>query len=302
MSTGFEQTPNTETSSGETDRVFRFSSADDCPEYEHLTELESRSIFIIREAFEKCDNPGLLWSMGKDSTVLLWLIRKAFLGRVPFPVLHVDTGYKIPSMIAFRDHIAKLWDMELIVGENRKKLAAGQTYPDGNATRVECCSSLKKDALRALVTKHNFEALFVGIRRDEDGTRAKERYFSPRNEDFEWDYEGQPLEVWDQFNADFTRGGHLRIHPLLHWTEINIWEYIDREQIPTMSLYFAGDGRTRYRSLGCAPCTFPIQSTATTVPEIIAELKISRVAERSTRAQDQECEAAFEELRKSGYM
>lgn len=284
------------------DEIPRFSEPGDEPDYDHLDELETQSIYIIREALEKFENLGMLWSMGKDSSVLLWLARKAFFGHVPFPILHVDTHYKIPEMIAFRDHLADKWNLDLRVGENLEALEAKQTYPDGNATRVECCSALKKDALQNLIAEHGLEAIFLGIRRDEEGTRAKERYFSPRNRDFEWDFKDQPPELWDQFKTDFEPGTHLRIHPLLHWTEVNVWEYIDRERIPTLSLYFADDEGRRYRSLGCGPCTFPIESTARTVPEIIAELKATKVAERSTRAQDQESEEAFEELRASGYM
>ena len=280
----------------------RFSPSNEKPDYGHLDELEAQSIFIIREAFEKFDNPGMLWSMGKDSSVLLWLARKAFFGHVPFPILHVDTHYKIPEMIQFRDHLTEKWNLDLRVGENLEALGAKKTYPDGNATRVECCSALKRDALQDLIDAHGLEAIFLGIRRDEEGTRAKERYFSPRNKDFEWDFKDQPPELWDQFKTDFEPGTHLRVHPLLHWTEVNVWEYIDREEIPTLSLYFTNEDNKRYRSLGCAPCTFPIDSTAATVPEIIAELKATKIAERSTRAQDQESEEAFEELRASGYM
>ena len=284
------------------DETPRFSSPDHRPDYSHLDELEAQSMFIIREAFEKFENLGMLWSMGKDSSVLLWLARKAFFGHVPFPILHVDTHYKIPEMIEYRDYLADRWELDLRVGENLDKINAEQTYPEGNATRVECCSWLKKDALQTLIDEHGLEAIFLGIRRDEEGTRAKERYFSPRDKEFEWDFKDQPPELWDQFKTDFEPGTHLRVHPLLHWTEVNIWEYIDREQIPTLSLYFSDDDDKRYRSLGCAPCTFPIDSTAETVPEIIAELKATKVAERSTRAQDQESESAFEQLRASGYM
>jgi sulfate adenylyltransferase subunit 2 len=161
---------------------------------------------------------------------------------------------------------------------------------------------LKKDGLQQVMERYNFEAVVLGIRRDEEGTRAKERVFSPRNKNFEWDYRDQPPELWDQFKTDFEPGTHLRIHPLLHWTEANIWEYIDREQIPVVPIYFANEDNKRYRSLGCAPCTLPITSEASSVPKIITELATTRVAERSTRAQDQEAEDAFERLRASGYM
>ncbi|MFP4599788.1 MAG: sulfate adenylyltransferase subunit CysD [Persicimonas sp.] len=274
----------------------------DKPDYSHLDELEAQSIFIIREAFNKFENLGMLWSMGKDSSVLLWLARKAFFGHVPFPIMHVDTSYKIPEMIEFRDYVADQWNLDLRVGENTEVLASGKTFPNGEATRVECCSALKKDALQDLIADNDMHGVFLGIRRDEEGTRAKERYFSPRDKDFAWDFKDQPPELWDQFKTDFAPGTHLRIHPLLHWTEVNIWEYIDREEIPVVSLYFADENNHRYRSLGCAPCTDGIESTAKNVPEIIEELKATKVAERSTRAQDQEAEDAFEILRASGYM
>ncbi len=281
---------------------WRYSSPEERPDYSHLDELENRSIFILREAFNQFENLGMLWSMGKDSSVLLWLARKAFFGHVPFPILHVDTSYMIPQMIEFRDYYADKWNLDLKVGQSTEQVERRETYPDGDLSRVECCTALKKDPLEDLVETYDFNGIFAGIRRDEEGTRAKERYFSPRDDNFEWDYRDQPPEFWDQYKTDFEPGTHLRIHPLLHWTEVNIWEYIDRERIPTINLYFSDDEGQRYRSLGCAPCTTPVDSEAETVPEIIEELKATQVAERSTRAQDQESESAFEELRASGYM
>lgn len=269
---------------------------------EELQALEAKSIYVIREAFRKFERPAMLWSIGKDSSVLLWLVKKAFFGHVPFPLVHVDTTYKIPEMIAFRDRLAREWGFELIVETNHDALARGETYPEGAASRVQCCTLLKKDALQSVIAKHDFDAVFAGIRRDEEGTRAKERYFSPRGKDFAWDFKDQPPELWDQFKTDFEPGTHLRVHPLLHWTEIQIWEYIARERIPVVPVYFADDEGRRYRSLGCAPCTSPIRSRARTVDEIIDELRATRIAERSTRAQDQEAEDAFERLRAEGYM
>lgn len=280
----------------------RYSPRDAVPDYAHLDELENQSIFILREAFNKFDNLAMLWSIGKDSSVMLWLARKAFFGHVPFPCVHVDTTYKIPAMIEFRDRVAKEWNLDLRTGSNEEALRAGKTFPNGNATRVECCGLLKRDALQDVITKNGFEAVILGIRRDEEGTRAKERYFSPRTKDFEWDFKDQPPELWDQFKTDFEPGTHLRIHPLLHWTEQNIWEYVDRERIPVVPLYFADENNRRYRSLGCAPCTSGVESSAATVPEIIQELRTTNISERSTRAQDQEAEDAFERLRASGYM
>jgi sulfate adenylyltransferase subunit 2 len=217
------------------------------------------------------------------------------------PCVHVDTAYQIPEMIAFRDRVAREWGLDLVVGQNRAAIDAKTTFPDGTRTRVECCTILKRDPFQTVLEENNYEAVILGIRRDEEGTRAKERYFSPRTKTFEWDFRDQPPELWDQYKTDFEPGTHLRIHPLLHWTELNIWEYIDREQIPVTNLYFGDDGM-RYRSLGCAPCTSGVDSNAVTVPEIIEELRNSNIAERSTRAQDQEAEDAFERLRASGYM
>jgi sulfate adenylyltransferase subunit 2 len=269
---------------------------------DYLSKLENQSIYILREAFNKFENLAMLYSIGKDSTVLLWLARKAFFGHVPFPLVHVDTSYKIPSMIEYRDRLVKEWNLKLVVGKNEAVLKSGVTFPNGRATRVECCGTLKKDALMAVLDKHHYTGVIVGVRRDEEPTRAKERYFSPRDKNMEWNVEDQPPELWDQFKTDYEKGTHIRIHPLLHWTELNIWEYIERENIPVVPLYFANEKGERYRSIGCAPCTFPIKSNARTVREIIEELRHTRTAERSGRAQDKESEDAFEKLRRDGYM
>jgi len=267
-----------------------------------LDELENQSIYILREAFNKFERLAMLWSIGKDSTVLLWLARKAFFGHVPFPLVHVDTSFKIPSMIEYRDRLCREWKLRLIVGRNEAALKAGRTYPGGKATRVECCGTLKRDALQAVLQAHHFTGVIVGVRRDEEPTRAKERYFSPRDRNMEWNVEDQPPELWDQFKTDFEPGTHIRIHPLLHWTELNIWEYIEREKVPVIPLYFANEKGERYRSIGCYPCTFHIKSPARTVSEIVEELRRTRTPERAGRAQDQESEAAFERLRRDGYM
>jgi sulfate adenylyltransferase subunit 2 len=269
---------------------------------DYLAKLENQSIYILREAFNKFENLAMLWSIGKDSTVLLWLARKAFFGHVPFPLVHVDTTYKIASMIEYRDRVVRDWNLQLIVGKNEEVLKSGVTFPNGKATRVECCGTLKKDGLKAVLEKHHFTGVIVGVRRDEEPTRAKERYFSPRDKNMEWNVEDQPPELWDQFKTDFEKGTHIRIHPLLHWTELNIWEYIEREKIPVIPLYFANEKGERYRSLGCAPCTFPIKSSAKTVHDIIEELRHTKTSERSGRAQDKESEDAFEKLRRDGYM
>ena len=263
-----------------------------------LDALEAQSIYILREAFNRLDKIAMLWSIGKDSNVMLWLARKAFFGHVPFPVVHVDTKHKIPEMIQFRDRVAKEWNLPLIVGENTEALAVG-TGP--HLGRVTCCTALKTEGLKQVLSQHGYTGVIAGIRRDEEGTRAKERVFSPRTEQAEWDFKDQPPEFWDQFKTDFAPGTHLRIHPLLAWTELDVWRYIEREQIPVVELYFSKNGR-RYRSLGCAPCTGSVESNASTVAEIIEELETTKISERSGRAQDQESEDAFERLRAGGYM
>ena len=269
---------------------------------DYLSKLENQSIYIMREAFNKFENLAMLWSIGKDSTVLLWLARKAFFGHVPFPLVHIDTTYKIPSMIEYRDRLAKEWNLQLVVGKNEAQLKTGITFPNGNATRVQCCGTLKKDGLKQVLDKYHYTGVIVGVRRDEEPTRAKERYFSPRDKNMEWNVEDQPPELWDQFKTDFEKDTHIRIHPLLHWTELNIWEYIERENMPIIPLYFANEKGERYRSLGCYPCTTPIKSKASNVREIIEELRQTKTPERSGRAQDKESEDAFEKLRRDGYM
>src|SRR5262249_1661164 len=292
---------------------------------DHLTQLESKSVYILREAYSAFKNLCMLWSIGKDSTVMLWLARKAFFGHVPFPLVHIDTSFKIPEMIAYRDRLGAEWDLNVIYGKNEEALAARQTFPDGAVDRIACCGLLKTEALKVTLNGKGkryrfnhatrsyeldpntepFTGVIVGARADEEGSRSKERYFSPRGHDAAWNVDDQPPEFWNQFNTDFAPGTHLRIHPLLDWTELNIWEYIQCERIPTVSLYYnQGDGK-RYRSLGCYPCTFPIESDARTVDEIIAELrtgKLKNVAERSGRAQDQSDAGGLETLRRDGYM
>ena len=267
-------------------------------EMDHLDMLESQSIYILREAYRKFKKLAMLWSVGKDSTVLLWLARKAFLGHCPIPLVHIDTTLKIPEMIEFRDKIAQEWGVRLIVSTNTQALAEGMGPDKG---KIVCCNSLKTEALQQLMAEKGFTALILGIRRDEEGTRAKERYFSPRDGNFEWNYKDQPPEFWDQFKTDFDEDTHIRVHPILHWTEVEVWQYIKRENIPVVDLYFARNGR-RYRSLGCAPCTGTVESNATTVDQIIDELLTTTISERSVRAQDQEDTYAMQKLRARGYM
>ncbi len=292
---------------------------------DHIQKLENISVSILREAYANFKNLGMLWSIGKDSTVLLWLTRKAFFGHVPFPLVHIDTNYKIPEMIEYRDRLTREWKLNMIYGQNEAAIKGKQTFPDGNVDRITCCGLLKTEALRKTLSgegvryrfNHDkdkyekdmnceaFTGIIAGIRSDEEGSRSKERYFSPRDKENIWDIGEQPPEFWNQYNTDFAPGTHLRIHPLLDWTELNVWEYIERENIPTVSLYYdQGEGK-RYRSLGCYPCTFPVDSEAKNVKEIIEELKtgkFSDVPERSGRAQDKEDGGGLETLRRDGYM
>jgi sulfate adenylyltransferase subunit 2 len=263
---------------------------------DRLSELEAQSIFILREAFARLKKISLLWSLGKDSNVMIWLARKAFFGRVPFPVMHVDTGKKFPEMYAFRECYAAEWGLDLIVEPCPPLEAIDATLPPAARSAAR-----KTEGLKAALAKHGFDGLIAGIRRDEEATRAKERVFSPRGAEGGWDVRDQPPEFWDQFNASPPAGAHLRIHPILHWTERDVWAYTRREGIPFIGLYLARDGR-RYRSLGDADITFPVTSQASTIDEIIAELEATRVPERSGRAMDHESEDAFERLRVSGYL
>ncbi len=264
----------------------------------HLDKLESQSIYIIREAYSQFRKVAMLWSIGKDSTTLLWLARKAFFGSIPFPVVHIDTTYKFKEIYAFRDKYAKEWDLNLIVAENTESLKAGMG-PDKGA--FQCCNQLKTEALKSAIVKHKFKALYLGIRRDEHGIRAKERIFSPRDEDFEWDYKNQPPELWDQYKTKAADEEHMRVHPLLGWREIDIWEYVKRENIPVVDLYFAKNGK-RYRSIGCQTCCVPMDSEADNIEKIVDELKTSKISERSGRSQDKEDDYMMQKLRSLGYM
>lgn len=261
-----------------------------------LDDLESQSIYIFREAFNQIDSMAMLWSLGKDSNVMLWLARKAFFGRVPFPVVHIDTGKKFKEMYEFRDRYSKEWGLQFISGDCPSLDKIDPSLPPAARSAARKTAGLKK-----MINEHKFNGLVAGIRRDEEGTRAKERYFSPRSDGGKWNVKDQPPEFWGQFNTTFPPGVHLRIHPLLHWTEIDIWKYTLRENIPTISLYFSKNGK-RYRSLGDQDITSPIKSDASTLEEIISELETTKIAERSGRAMDHESEDAFERLRTDGYM
>jgi sulfate adenylyltransferase subunit 2 len=267
----------------------------------------------------------MLWSIGKDSTVLLYLARKAFFGHVPFPIVHIDTGFKIPEMIEYRDRLAQEMQLNMIYGKNEGAIKRKQTFPDSKVDRIKCCSTLKTETLKETLSgkgkryrfnheknlyeldnnKEPYTGVIVGVRADEEGSRSKERYFSARDKKNEWDIAEQPPELWNQFKTDFHPGTHVRIHPLLDWTELNVWQYIQRENIPLVSLYFSNKQGKRYRSLGCYPCTQPTSSPSKNIKEIIEELasgKLKNIAERSGRAQDKDDGGGLETLRKDGYM
>jgi sulfate adenylyltransferase subunit 2 len=290
-----------------------------------LEQLEAQSVFILREAYANFSNLAMLWSIGKDSTVLLWLARKAFLGHVPIPLVHIDTSYKIPEMIKYRDKLAIDWKLTMIYGQNKEAIKEKQTFPNGNIDRISCCKLLKSKALEKTLSgewpryklnletgkyevdsnKEPYTGVIVGVRADEEGSRSKERYFSPRDKNNDWDVGDQPPELWNQFKTDFPKGTHIRVHPLLDWTELDIWKYIQKEKIPITSLYFDNGSGKRYRSLGCEPCTGMVDSNAKNVDEIVIELesgKFSSIAERSGREQDKEDGGGLETLRRDGYM
>jgi sulfate adenylyltransferase subunit 2 len=266
------------------------------PTMDHLDALEAQSIYIFREAFARLKKLALLWSLGKDSNVMIWLARKAFFGRVPFPALHVDTGKKFPEMYAFRDRYGREWELDLKIESCPPIDAVDPTLPPAARSAAR-----KTEGLKLALAKYGFDGLIAGIRRDEEATRAKERVFSPRGAEGGWDVRDQPPEFWDQFNASPPQGAHLRIHPILHWTEADIWAYTQRENIPIIPLYLAKDGK-RYRSLGDADITFPVNSNASTIAEILTELHSTKVPERAGRALDHETEDAFERLRVAGYL
>lgn len=257
----------------------------------YLQDLEQKSIYILREAKAKFKKMAMLWSMGKDSTTCLYLCRKAFFGKIPFSTIHIDNGFDFPETYLFRDKIIKEWGVKLLIAKaENKKDSISRTTEGLN----------KAEALKRIMNKHRIDALIVSIRRDEHGIRAKERYFSPRDKNFRWKYKSQPIEIWDHV-SDFKDSSHVRIHPLLHWTELDVWQYIKEKNIPVNSLYFSKNGK-RYRSIGYPECTVPVKSNAKNIDEIIEELKITQIPERTGRAQDKEKEYVMQRLRALGYM
>lgn len=264
-----------------------------------LRELEDESIYILREVVANYERPSLLWSMGKDSTTMLWLARKAFFGKVPFPVIHIDTSYKFAKMYDFRDRIAAEWGLDLSISRNEAALADGMGPTAGS--KFECCTALKTDALKMAIDRGGHDAVVAGIRSDEHGVRAKERVFSPRDSSFAWRYEDQPGDFWGLRESSTPDDGHVRVHPILRWREVDIWDYVQAEEIPLPDLYFAKDGQ-RYRSIGCECCCSAVASRAETVTDIVIELRSTTEGERAGRAQDKEDIASMQKLRALGYM
>ena len=295
---------------------------------DHLRTLEAESIHILREVVAEFERPVMLYSIGKDSSVMLRLAQKAFYpGPIPFPLLHVDTTYKFREMIEFRDQMACSVGARLIVHTNQDAIADG-TQPFAVGTQ-RCCGLLKTKALLDALQAGNFDAALGGARRDEERSRAKERVFSIRDASGQWDPKRQRPELWHLLNARLRPGESIRVFPLSNWTEIDIWQYIHVEQIPIVPMYFAKDRevivrgsslivpeqsfvpvlpgdkvetlRCRMRSLGCSPCTGAIRSDADTVPKIIEELIAVRQSERQLRIIDHDQDASMEMKKREGY-
>ena len=261
-----------------------------------LDALEHSAIGILREAYATLRPLAMLWSMGKDSTALLWLARKAFLGDIPFPLVQLDTGLELDEVYAFRDRLTADWKLDLRVEQCPPEDAMDPTLPP--AARA---AARKTEGLKNYLARERAKGVVVGIRRDEQATRAKERVFSPRSANGTWNPLTQPPELWGYYATDVPHGAHVRVHPLLRWTELDVWRYTKRENIPYVDLYLARGGM-RYRSLGEKNITVPIRSDAASLDAIIAELSATREPERAGRVMDRESEDAFERLRAAGYM
>jgi sulfate adenylyltransferase subunit 2 len=301
--------------------------ANQLPALNHLRMLEAESIYILREAVAEFARPVMLYSIGKDSSVMVRLAQKAFFpGPIPFPLLHVDTSYKFPEMITFRDAYVKTIGANLIVHQNREALAKGANPQDLGTQN--CCGLLKTRALLDALEAGGFDAAFGGARRDEEKSRAKERVYSFRDSAGQWDPKNQRPELWSLYNSRLRKGESIRVFPLSNWTELDIWLYIHAEQIPIVPLYFSAkrdvikrgnslilayentpmlpDERVeqvncRMRSLGCMPCTGAIRSDATSVPQIIEELLSFRRSERENRVIDHDEEGSMETKKREGY-
>jgi len=293
----------------------------------HLRALEAESIYILREAVAEFARPVMLYSIGKDSTVMLRLAQKAFSpGKIPFPLLHIDTSYKFPEMIEFRDAYARQIGAQLIVHKNQEALDAGAN-PFSLGTQ-KCCGLLKTKSLLDALSEGGFDAAFGGARRDEEKSRAKERIYSFRDPLGQWDPKNQRPELWNIFNSRIDKGESMRVFPLSNWTELDIWLYIQAENIPIVPLYFAKEHevvlrngsivlvhnakqllpgektqilKCRMRSLGCVPCTGAIRSEADSIAAIIEEMVSFRRSERENRAIDHDEEGSMELKKREGY-
>jgi len=294
----------------------------------HLAQLESESIRIFREVAAEFAKPVLLYSIGKDSAVLLHLAMKAFYpSKPPFPVMHVDTTWKFQEMIAFRDRRVADLGLDLIIHVNQDGVDQGiSPFAHGSAVHTDV---MKTQALKQALSQYGFDAAFGGARRDEDAARAKERVFSFRSESHRWDPKAQRPELWQTYNCRISKGESIRAFPLSNWTELDIWQYIHREKIPIVPLYFAKDrsvverdgtlimvddermplaeGETpqmrkvRFRTLGCYPLTGAIESEAETLPEIISEMLVARTSERQGRLIDKDQSGSMEKKKQEGY-
>ena len=293
----------------------------------HLDVLEAESIHILREVVAESARPAMLYSIGKDSSVMLRLAQKAFYpGEIPFPLLHIDTGFKFREMLEFRDRLARELGVKLIVHRNEEAIQNGANPFQLGTSR--CCGLLKTKSLLDALAENGIDAAIGGARRDEEKSRAKERVFSLRDSLGQWDPKNQRPEFWNLYNSRVESGQSMRVFPLSNWTELDVWEYIHRENIPVVPLYFAKEremlvrgnvlipldhpidllpGETpqrvvcRMRSLGCTYCTGAIRSTAATVPEIIEELKFFRRSERENRVIDHDQEGSMELKKREGY-
>lgn len=293
----------------------------------HLKQLEAESIHIIREVAAEFDNPVMLYSIGKDSSVMLHLALKAFYpGRLPFPLMHVDTTWKFREMIEFRDMQMKKLGLDLIVNINQEGIAAGiGPFTHGSEKHTDV---MKTQSLRQALDKHKFDAAFGGGRRDEEKSRAKERVFSFRDKNHRWDPKNQRPELWNIYNCKVNKGESIRVFPLSNWTELDIWQYIYLNNIDIVPLYFAkerpvinmdgvdimvDDDRmpiegkkvehkmVRFRTLGCYPLTGAVESTATTLPDIIQEMLLTTSSERQGRLIDSDQAGSMEEKKRKGY-
>ena len=294
----------------------------------HLKQLEAESIHIIREVAAEFDRPVMLYSVGKDSAVMLHLTMKAFYpGKPPFPLLHVDTTWKFKEMIEFRDKHIKNLGLELLVHKNEEGIAQGiGPFTHGSKKHTDV---MKTDGLKQALNKYKFDAAFGGARRDEEKSRAKERVYSFRDKNHRWDPKNQRPELWNSYNGRLNEGESIRVFPLSNWTELDIWQYIHLEEIPIVPLYFAkkrpvvekdgmlimvdddrmpiADNETiemksvRFRTLGCYPLTGAVESTATTLPEIIQEMLLTTTSERQGRLIDHDQSGSMEQKKREGY-